>query len=111
VELIAGDVARMDPAALGLFDFIIAHGMYSWVPENVQDAILSAFRRLLAPEGVAYVSHNVYPGWKAKETMRDAMLLAGGALARVGAEFKARDEGFGDSYLLHDELETFNPAR
>jgi SAM-dependent methyltransferase len=135
VELIAGDVARMDLATLGSFDFIIAHGVYSWVPENVQDAILSAFRLLLAPEGVAYVSYNVYPGWKAKETMRDAMLLAsgasatpeqkvrdaremvdfleevapsGGVLARVVAEFKARDEGFGDSYLLHDELEAFN---
>jgi hypothetical protein len=84
---------------------------------------------------VAYVSYNVYPGWKAKETMRDAMLLAsgasatpeqkvrdaremvdfleevapsGGVLARVVAEFKARDEGFSDSYLLHDELEAFN---
>jgi SAM-dependent methyltransferase len=135
VEFIAGDVARLDLEALRSFDFIIAHGVYSWVPENVQDAILSAFRRLLAPEGVAYISYNVYPGWKAKETMRDAMLLAsgasstpeqkvrdardmvdfledvapaGGVLARVVAEFKARDEGFGDSYLLHDELETFN---
>ena len=102
---------------------------------DVQDAILSAFRRVMAPEGVTYVSYNVYPGWKAKETMRDAMLLASGAsttpeakvlearrmvdflqevapadgvLARVLAEFKARDEGFADSYLLHDELETFN---
>jgi len=135
VELIAGDIARMDLSALGRFDFIIAHGVYSWVPAEVQDALLASFRALLSPEGVAYVSYNVYPGWKAKETMRDAMLLAsgasatpeqrvrdaremvdfleevapaGGVLARVVAEFKVRDEGFGDSYLLHDELETFN---
>lgn len=33
---------------------------------------------------------------------------ADGVLTRVLAEFKARDEGFGDSYVLHDELETFN---
>lgn len=135
VELFAGDIAGMDLNSLGQFDFVIAHGVYSWVPETVQDAILSAFRRLLAPEGVAYLSYNVYPGWKAKEVMRDAMMLASGAsstpdakvrdarrmvdfleevapsdgvLARVLAEFKARDEGFGDPYLLHDELETFN---
>jgi methyltransferase-like protein/2-polyprenyl-3-methyl-5-hydroxy-6-metoxy-1,4-benzoquinol methylase len=135
VELIAGDIASMDLAALGKFDFIVAHGVYSWVPAEVQEALLAAFRRLLSPEGVAYISYNVYPGWKAKETMRDAMMLAsgasaspeqkvrdaremvdfledvapaGGVLARVVAEFKARDEGFGDSYLLHDELETFN---
>jgi methyltransferase-like protein/SAM-dependent methyltransferase len=135
VEFVAGDVARMDLAALGEFDFIIAHGVYSWVPPDVQEALLSAFRRLLAPQGVAYMSYNVYPGWKSKEVLRDAMQLASGGsatpddkireargmvdflegvvpddgvLARVLAEFRAHSEGFGDSYLLHDELETFN---
>jgi cyclopropane fatty-acyl-phospholipid synthase-like methyltransferase len=53
VDLIAGDVARMDLAGLGQFDFVIAHGVYSRVPAEVQEALLSAFRRLLAPEGVA----------------------------------------------------------
>lgn len=135
VELIAGDVAAIDVAALGRFDFVVAHGVYSWVPETVRDAILALVRAVLAPNGVAYLSYNTYPGWKAKEVVRDAMLLAGGAsgtpgekvdaardvvgflrdvapadgvLARTLAEFVARDEDFGDSYLLHDELETFN---
>ena len=81
LELLAGDIARMDLAALGQFDFVIAHGVYSWVPAEVQDALLSAFRRVLAPEGVAYMSYNVYPGWKSKEIARDAMLLASGASA------------------------------
>ena len=135
LELIAGDIAGMDLTGLGQFDYIVAHGVYSWVPENVQDALLAAFRRLLAPEGVAYLSYNTYPGWKTKEVLRDAMLLAsgdsvtpddkalnargmaefleevapaGGVLARVIAESRAFSESFGDSYLLHDELETFN---
>jgi SAM-dependent methyltransferase len=135
LELLVGDIARMDLAALGQFDFIIAHGVYSWVPAEVQEALLSAFRSSLAPDGVAYCSYNVYPGWKSKEILRDAMLLASGAsttpddkardargmldfledvapaegvLARVVAESRAFAEGFGDSYLLHDELETFN---
>lgn len=135
VELIAGDVAAIDVAALGRFDFVVAHGVYSWVPETVRDAILALVSSVLAPNGVAYLSYNTYPGWKAKEVVRDAMLLAGGAsgtpgekvdaardvvgflrdvapadgvLARTLAEFVARDEDFGDSYLLHDELETFN---
>ncbi|WP_140689056.1 class I SAM-dependent methyltransferase [Mycolicibacterium hodleri] len=135
VQFVAGDIADVDTSGWGQFDFIIAHGVYSWVPQNVQEAILSTFRRLLSPDGVAYVSYNVYPGWKAKEVMRDAMMLAsgasttpqdkvrearamadflqdvapqGGVLARVLAEFRARDEGFGDTYLLHDELESFN---
>jgi SAM-dependent methyltransferase/methyltransferase-like protein len=135
LELLAGDIARMDLAALGQFDFIIAHGVYSWVPPEIQEALLAAVRALLAPDGVAYLSYNVYPGWKSKEVLRDAMMLAsgtsgspeekvreahrmvdfleevsspGGVMARVVAESKAFAEGFGDSYVLHDELETFN---
>lgn len=135
LELMTGDIAQLDLKALGRFDFVIAHGVYSWVPPNVQDALLAAIARLLTPTGVAYLSYNTYPGWKTKEVVRDAMLLASGAssepeakareargmadfledvapsdgvLARVLAEFRSRDHGLGDSYLLHDELETFN---
>jgi methyltransferase-like protein/2-polyprenyl-3-methyl-5-hydroxy-6-metoxy-1,4-benzoquinol methylase len=135
LRLLAGDIARMNLAELGQFDFVIAHGVYSWVPPKVQEALLSALRSLLAPEGVVYVSYNTYPGWKSKEILRDAMLLASdgsvtpeekvrparsmvdfleevssadSALARILAESRAHALGHGDSYLLHDELETFN---
>lgn len=135
LEFVAGDVAGMDLTTLGQFDFVIAHGVYSWVPPDVQEALLAAFRTVLVPDGVAYMSYNVYPGWKSKEVLRDAMQLASGGstapadkvrearamvdfleevvpadgvLARVVAEFRAHQEGFGDSYLLHEELETFN---
>jgi methyltransferase-like protein/2-polyprenyl-3-methyl-5-hydroxy-6-metoxy-1,4-benzoquinol methylase len=135
LQLLAGDIARMNLGELGQFDFVIAHGVYSWVPTEVQDALLSAFRRLLAPEGVAYVSYNTYPGWKSNEILRDAMLLASGGsvtpeekvrkarrmldfleevtrpdstLARILAESREHARGYGDSYLLHDDLEMFN---
>lgn len=135
VELLQGDIASMDLAPLGQFDFIICHGVYSWVPENVQQAILSAFRRMLALQGVAFISYNVYPGWKAKEIVRDAMLLRGGGrgtpdeklgyargmidfleevapadsvLARALADFRAERSHARDDYLLHEHLETFN---
>ncbi|MRU32353.1 hypothetical protein FGX02_01180, partial [Xylella fastidiosa subsp. multiplex] len=42
------------------------------------DAILRVCSENLAPNGVAYVSYNVYPGWKAREIVRDAMILRGG---------------------------------
>ena len=48
----------------GQFDYIVAHGVYSWVPSDVQEALLELMGRHLAPEGVGYVSYNVYPGWK-----------------------------------------------
>ena len=77
IEFREGSVTEIDHG-WGIFDYIVCHGVYSWVPPEVQEALLSALRRSLAPEGVAYMSYNVYPGWKAKEIVRDAMLLASG---------------------------------
>jgi methyltransferase-like protein/ubiquinone/menaquinone biosynthesis C-methylase UbiE len=135
LELLAGDIAQIDLAALGQFDFVICHGVYSWVPDEVQEAILSACRTVLVPTGVAYLSYNVYPGWKAKEVVRDAMLLSAGrrstpqekassaratvdfleevalpdtVLARALADYRAASGEAGDYYLLHEELEAFN---
>lgn len=56
------------------FDYIICHGVYSWVPEIVRNAILSAINKGLSNKGVAIVSYNTYPGWKMKEIYRDAMV-------------------------------------
>lgn len=47
---------------LGTFDYIIAPGVYSWVPEPVRDRILAICEAHLAPHGVAFVSYNTYPG-------------------------------------------------
>ncbi len=77
VELRSLDLSRID-ASFGSFDFIICHGVYSWVPEPVQREILRVCNENLAPDGVAYVSYNVYPGWKSREIVRDAMILRGG---------------------------------
>jgi methyltransferase-like protein/2-polyprenyl-3-methyl-5-hydroxy-6-metoxy-1,4-benzoquinol methylase len=78
IALVEADLSALDTEALGRFDYIICHGVYSWVPSHVQDAILRICRKNLAPDGVAYISYNVYPGWKTKEVIRDAMMLRGG---------------------------------
>lgn len=59
----------------GKFDYIICHGVYSWVPAQVRDAILEICRRHLADEGVALISYNVLPGWRMMQALRDAFLL------------------------------------
>jgi methyltransferase-like protein/SAM-dependent methyltransferase len=59
---------------LGTFDYIVCHGVLSWVAPEVQQKILSAIATYLAPDGVAYVSYNTYPGWYLRGIMRDAML-------------------------------------
>ncbi len=67
------DTMEIKPA-FGEFDYIIAHGLYSWVPPQVQDKILSVCSRNLAPTGVAYVSYNTYPGGHVREMLRRMML-------------------------------------
>jgi SAM-dependent methyltransferase len=58
-------------ASLGKFDFIICHGVYSWVPRDVQEKILAICRAQLTPNGIAYVSYNTYPGWHFRNMLRD----------------------------------------
>lgn len=50
------------PDSFGTFDYIIAPGIYSWVPAPVRDRILAICAAHLAPHGVAFVSYNTYPG-------------------------------------------------
>lgn len=67
------DIMNVD-ASLGQFDYIIAHGVYSWVPPNVRKKVLEIARQNLAPQGVAYISYNTYPGWHTLGMMRDMMM-------------------------------------
>jgi len=67
------DIMDID-ADLGQFDYIIAHGVYSWVPPAVQDKILAICQQNLASDGVAYVSYNTYPGWHMINIVRGLML-------------------------------------
>ncbi|MBU2288610.1 MAG: class I SAM-dependent methyltransferase, partial [Gammaproteobacteria bacterium] len=133
-DLRAVDLATLDKS-FGEFDYIICHGVYSWVPEAVQNAILRICRENLAPDGVAYISYNTYPGWKAREVVRDAMILRGAprdepdeklSYARGMLEFleqsarpdsvlkKILDENLpmmrtaSSAYLLHEFLEPCN---
>jgi SAM-dependent methyltransferase len=135
VVLQEADFLQVEPAELGKFDYIIAHGVYSWVSPEAQDAVLRIISECLSSNGVAFVSYNTYPGWKAKEILRDAMLLHAGAdrspteqvaygrsmLAflentslKSGATRAALNENLAQilrspaSYMAHDYLEPFN---
>ncbi|MBC9908344.1 methyltransferase regulatory domain-containing protein [Achromobacter xylosoxidans] len=74
LELRAMSITDID-ASFGKFDYIICHGVFSWVPPEVREAILRVCRENLSADGIAYVSYNTYPGWKASDVVRDAMLL------------------------------------
>ncbi len=115
----------------GEFDYIVAHGVYSWAPEDVRERILAICGGNLAPQGVAYVSYNTNPGGHLRTMVREMMLfhtegtadperqvaeargLLGAIFASlavgepyrdfVRAELERLSER-GDSYLYHDEL-------
>ncbi|MBF6617766.1 MAG: methyltransferase regulatory domain-containing protein [Candidimonas sp.] len=60
---------------LGLFDYIIVHDQFTWASSATREAIFRICCENLAPLGIAYISYNTYPGWKAGDTLRDAMQL------------------------------------
>ena len=60
----------------GKFDYIIVHGVFSWVPKEVQDKIIKICNENLTEEGIAYISYNTYPGWKEPDKIREMMIYA-----------------------------------
>lgn len=63
VQFHAGDLRDFNPEN-GPFDYIIAHGFFSWVPDEVKAALLMFCRRHLSRSGVATISFNLECGWK-----------------------------------------------
>ena len=59
----------------GTFDYIIAHGVYSWVPGAIREKVLTIFHDNLTPQGVAFVSYNAHPGGHLRNLARDVMLF------------------------------------
>ena len=64
------DALQLEP---GSFDYVVAHGLYSWVPPRTRDALLTRCRDLLASDGVAYVSYNAYPGAFLHDMLREVL--------------------------------------
>ncbi|HQQ77723.1 MAG TPA: class I SAM-dependent methyltransferase [Thermoanaerobaculia bacterium] len=60
-------------ADLGTFDYVVAHGLYSWVPPPVQERVLEIAAEAVAPNGVVYVSYNALPGCHVRNAMRQMM--------------------------------------
>lgn len=74
LRLIAGDVCEIAPETLPDFDFIVMHGVYSWVPERVRIAIVNLISRKLRPGGRVLISYNAQPGWGRIHPIRDLLL-------------------------------------
>ena len=123
---------------LGPFDYIITHGVYSWVPPHVQNRILEIFGASLAENGVAFVNYLTYPGAYLTQITREMMRYKTREIGDIEERLKqsrinlqnlvnilpvrndpylnilkhlsATVSGKSDSYLLHDDLgEIYSP--
>jgi methyltransferase-like protein/16S rRNA G527 N7-methylase RsmG len=83
IEIKTASITDIDKKSYGEFDYIICHGVISWVPENVRHAIFKVCSDLLSPTGVAYVSYNTLPGWNMVRSIRDMMLFHSQNFAKV----------------------------
>lgn len=139
VQYLVGDVSDL-PSDVGEFDYIIAHGVYSWVSPEIRQIILDVYSRHLKPQGIGYISFNSFPGWRRRQAMSEMLnfhtesIQAPSEKSRHGKELldfllvaipKALPdyhkyvreimEGFGDEQylecrLLHDLVESRNEA-
>ncbi len=120
IRLLHKQIQDID-AQFGRFDYIIVHGVYSWVPHAVQDKILEISSRNLSANGVAYISYNTYPGWRMRGMIRDLMcyrasffdrpegrIREGRALLDFLAE-SVPTENNAYGILLRDELNLIRP--
>ena len=85
IRLIHQNVLEFDKK-LGKFDYIICHGVFSWVNEEVQRGILNVIKNHLSENGSAILSYNTYPGWKNLEVARDVMLFRDEMLKNRGEQ-------------------------
>ncbi len=135
IRLVQGSVTAID-GTWGKFEYIITHGLYSWVPGDVREHILRVCREHLAPHGIALVSYNALPGCHLRSMMREMMRFHVRGLANpdeqvtqakallrflATAEGGAADEyhlwmkaelarvlDHDEGHLYHDELAEFN---
>lgn len=71
----------------GSFDYIICHGLLSWIPPQAQHATFELCARRLSPQGLAYISYNTYPRWHQLMYIRDALRWRGRHL-KAGEAFE-----------------------
>ncbi|HEY3493464.1 MAG TPA: methyltransferase domain-containing protein [Polyangiaceae bacterium] len=93
LTLRAADFTRLD-SSLGRFDYVVAHGLYSWAGDAVRDVFFERLSELLSERGVAFVSANVHPGWRLREPARELAL------------FHAHASGAGEAEPLVQRLRT-----
>lgn len=69
--------------SIGKFDYIIVHGIFSWVSAEVRNKIFEICNTCLSEQGIAYISYNTLPGWNMVKSIRDMMLYHAGFFSNI----------------------------
>ncbi len=75
VEASFADLAALPESALPAFDFMVSHGVLSWISPENRKLLLEVYRQRLRAGGLAYVSYNVTTGWAGMVPLRRLMCL------------------------------------
>ena len=89
VQFFEANLETFEPAPAS-FDYVVAHGVASWVPPTTRRALFASCTRALAPGGLGYVSFNVLPGWYERMAARDWLRFATSAAGLGEAPERAR---------------------
>jgi methyltransferase-like protein len=117
LRYVRSDICDLSPLNFAPVDYVIAHGLYSWVTDDVRGAILSFCRDALAGDGLAYISYNAQPGWSTRQLVRDTLRRSRSVRQATMAEKATRaielatrlledipPSGFASTIVLADEL-------
>ena len=91
IDLRHYDIGAID-RGFGEFDYILCHGVFSWVPAQIQDRIIEISKRNLAQNGIAYISYNTYPGWHIRGIVRDILQFRGEQFSDVDERLRKAKE-------------------
>ncbi len=105
-HFITADIAQFSDD-IGRFDYIISHGVYSWVPPSVQQSMINLFANMLTPHGIGYISYNTFPGWHCYRMIREVLEIGLPPVLDVHAKI-AQARKFLEN--IEASAATFNPA-
>ncbi len=109
----AADLRDYKPDGAG-FDFIIAHGFFSWVPDEVKEVLLAFCRENLSPSGIATISFNLECGWAARfpviRKVRAIQQARGGDLIQALEILRFVTESDSSEIAIIDDMLAKGPA-
>lgn len=74
VRFIHADFKQAGDRIEGPFDYIIGHGVFSWIDDEARDRLLDIAQRNLRENGLLYLNYNTQPGWSVRGLVRDFLL-------------------------------------